>query len=296
MLRQFFGRGNRRTGVSLSELYAMHYGKVSDKWAMYLDVYGRIFGEYRERPVSLLEIGIQNGGSLEIWSQYFYNAEILIGCDINPGCLALSYDDSRISVIVGDANSDSVLSDVIKKSKAFDIIVDDGSHISEDIVKSFFRYFPLVTEGGVYVAEDLHCSYWEAYHGGLFDPSSSISFFKLLADVVNIQHWGIEMSPKDLLAAFNCPEDFTVSIFEQIHSVEFVNSMCVVRKKSSTCNVLGHRVIAGEIEQVVGGLRNLHGTTCPKHSQINNKYSVRPEATVKVIDSWQTAVHYNPRS
>ena len=56
---------------SLRQLYDEHTGKVSDKWALYLEVYDRAFGPYRERPVSLVEVGVQNGGSLEIWSRYF---------------------------------------------------------------------------------------------------------------------------------------------------------------------------------------------------------------------------------
>ena len=56
---------------SLFELYREHQGKVSDKWSIYLSEYDRLFSSYRDRPVRMLEIGIQNGGSLEIWSKYF---------------------------------------------------------------------------------------------------------------------------------------------------------------------------------------------------------------------------------
>ena len=48
-----------------------HKGKISDKWNLYLDIYERIFCSLRNKPISLLEIGIQNGGSLEIWASYF---------------------------------------------------------------------------------------------------------------------------------------------------------------------------------------------------------------------------------
>ena len=69
-------------GTSLRDLYSTHSGKVSDKWSTYLDEYERIFSEYRDKPVRLLEIGVQNGGSLEIWRQYFPNAELILGCVI----------------------------------------------------------------------------------------------------------------------------------------------------------------------------------------------------------------------
>ncbi len=95
-------------GTSLRDLYSTHSGKVSDKWSIYLDEYDRIFSEYRDKPVRLLEIGVQNGGSLEIWRQYFPNAELILGCDINPACGQLTFDDEKIAVVVGDANTDEV--------------------------------------------------------------------------------------------------------------------------------------------------------------------------------------------
>jgi O-antigen biosynthesis protein len=131
---------------SLHQLYTEHTGKVSDKWSLYLSEYDRLFNSYRDKPIRLLEIGIQNGGSLEIWSKFFKNASALIGCDINPDCELLNYDDSRIEIIIGDANSPEVRERLLQLSPQFDIIVDDGSHLSSDIIKSFALYFPLVAE------------------------------------------------------------------------------------------------------------------------------------------------------
>ena len=90
---------------TLHQLYAEHTGNVSDKWSLYLTEYDRLFNDYRDKPIRLLEIGIQNGGSLEIWSKYFSNAVALIGCDINPDCARLSYDDPHIGCVIGDANA-----------------------------------------------------------------------------------------------------------------------------------------------------------------------------------------------
>lgn len=245
---------------TLHQLYAEHTGKVSDKWSLYLTEYDRLFDDYRDKPVRLLEIGIQNGGSLEIWSTYFSNASALIGCDINPDCARLSYDDPCIGVIVGDANAPEVRERVFQRSPQFDIIIDDGSHLSSDIIKSFALYFPHVVEDGVFIAEDLHCSYWGQFEGGLFDPYSSLSFFKRLADVISHEHWGIPKARADILRGiftkYGCEVD--AEALSQVHSVEFINSMCVVRKAPTADNGLGRRVIAGSIELVVPGHRELH--------------------------------------
>lgn len=107
---------------TLDQLYATHTGKVSDKWSSYLTEYERFFSEYRDKPVRLLEIGVQNGGSLEIWSQYFTNARKFIGCDIDPACAQLRYDDPRIAVVIGDANSDAAQDAILEQSKEFDTV------------------------------------------------------------------------------------------------------------------------------------------------------------------------------
>ena len=238
---------------TLQQFYEAHEGKVSDKWKLYLEEYDRLFGAFRDKPINLLEIGIQNGGSLEIWAKYFEQANHIVGCDINEDCAALKFDDPRISVVVGDANSDVAQSQVVVKSSDFDLIIDDGSHRSSDIIKTFSRYFRHIVDGGLFVAEDLHCSYWREFEGGLFHPFSAISFFKRLADLINYEHWGIDQSKRELVLSFaqEYQVDFDEQIFDRVHSIEFVNSMCIVRALPHSHNVLGHRRIAGQIESVV---------------------------------------------
>jgi hypothetical protein len=153
---------------TLKKIYAEHTGKVSDKWSLYLEEYDRIFKEYRQKSLNMLEVGVHNGGSLEIWAKYFHNGQHFVGSDINPECSKLLFDDARITVVIGDINSDKTQKDIKSIVSSFDIIIDDGSHISSDIVKKFAKYFPLLNDEGLFVVEDLHCSYLEEFEGGLF--------------------------------------------------------------------------------------------------------------------------------
>ncbi len=235
---------------------------MSDKWSLYLDEYDRLFSSMRDRPVRLLEIGVQNGGSLEIWSQFFPKAQAIVGCDINPDCERLTYDDPRVGVIVGNANDPQTQQLILQRSRQFDIVIDDGSHLSSDIVKTFALYFPHLAEGGIFIAEDLHCSYWDKFEGGLYHPYSSITFFKRLADVINHEHWGM---PKDrgeilrgIFGKYGC--ELSEESLALIHSVEFINSMCVVRKSPAAKNGLGQRVISGTLELVVPANKEWSGT------------------------------------
>jgi glycosyltransferase involved in cell wall biosynthesis len=272
---------------SLFDLYSEHQGKVSDKWSIYLAEYDRLFSSYRDRPVRMFEIGIQNGGSLEIWSKYFPGAEALVGCDINPDCAKLTFEDPRINVVVGDANTDATETEILTRSPNFDLIIDDGSHTSGDIVKSFARYFRHLRQGGIFVAEDLHCSYWSNFEGGLYFPYSSISFFKRLADIVNHEHWGIEKERKFILQGFakQFETDFDESDLAEIHSIEFFNSVCVVHKRSPQYNVLGERFIAGENELVVSGHHGFSGSSLSTQSQTGNPWS---EMVVAPEENWES--------
>lgn len=266
---------NPQKQQTLEQLYALHRGKVSDKWSSYLGEYDRTFSSLRNNPVRLLEVGVQNGGSLEIWSKYFINAQNIIGCDINPKCAELEYADKRISVIVGDINSDSTEKEIKNKSTTFDIIIDDGSHRSSDIVKTFARYYPYLTNGGIYIAEDLHCSYWQKWDGGLFAPHSSMAFFKQISDIINHEHWGTSHSCEDFLRKtldiHHCQID--ENILKSIQSIMFCNSLCIIRKESPSINNLQERFIAGNIAKVSVDILGLHKSISPKRDESSNPWS-----------------------
>ncbi|MFD2056919.1 hypothetical protein ACFSQT_28715 [Mesorhizobium calcicola] len=261
---------------SLRDLYDAHSGKVSDKWSTYLDAYDRIFLDYRNRPVRLLEIGVQNGGSLEIWPRYFPNSELILGCDIDVACSGLIFDDKKIAMVIGDANTDEVEQRIVEKSATFDIIIDDGSHKSSDIVRSFARYFPHLSDGGVYIAEDLHSSYWRELEGGLYDPLSSMSFFKRLLDVLNHEHWGLPRVRADVLATFadRYETEFGEDSLASVHSVEFLNSLCIITKRPNRENVLGARNVQGGVALADRRMVRLDGTTSEAIDQAGNPWSL----------------------
>ena len=258
----------------LKDLYRDHSGKVSDKWSLYLDLYDEKLNNYRLLPIKLFEIGILNGGSLEIFAEYFTKAKLILGCDIDTKCEQLKYKNSNIKLIIGDANKQEIKDKITKYSK-FDIIIDDGSHNSIDVVSSFSNYFNHLEEGGLYIIEDLHCSYWQEHGGGLFYPISSINFFKKLIDILNYEHWGVEKKKDWLLKGFSTNYKIEVSNiqFDQIHSIEFINSMCFITKKKSDYNVLGKRIITGVDATVVEDRKKLDNTKSETLNQSSNPWS-----------------------
>ncbi|MEO7547854.1 MAG: class I SAM-dependent methyltransferase [Ramlibacter sp.] len=269
---------------SLRQLYDIHVGKVSDKWSSYLEVYDRVLGMYRSTPVRLLEIGIQNGGSLEIWAKYFETAQTLIGCDINPDCAKLAYADPCIHVLVGDAGTSEILQRVTALSPLLDIVIDDGSHQSRDMVRNFSLYFPQLADGGVFIAEDMHSSYWSQFGGGLSHPYAGMTFYKQLADVIHAEYWGVPKDGRDLLAKtlqfHECDIDSTV--LSHVHAIEFRNSMVIVTKRAPAENTLGSRVVGGQTASVWHEVVDLRGSTResylshPVFDQSSNRWNTEP--------------------
>lgn len=284
--------------MSLNKLaseYARHNGKVSFRWSSYLPVFERSLLQYRDQPISMLEIGVLNGGSLELWGKYFSNAKLIFGCDTNPDCANLKFEDPRIHLLIGDATQEDVIDRLALLSSKFDLVIDDGSHRSMDIIRSFVHLFPRLTSDGLYVVEDLHASYWDQYEGGLYHPYSSMSFFKRLADVINHEHWGVACARSKPLEgiANHLGISFDEQMLASLHSIEFVNSMCLIRKKPSDGNSLGQAVIAGDTESVVKGHLPIRGTTYSFNkdfSQERNAWTNLPQPPEELVISLQAEI------
>ena len=232
---------------NIESIHRNQRGKVSDKWSSYLPVYDRLFAPYRDLPLSLLEVGVQNGGSLEVWSRYFARARKIVGCDINPRCADLRYADPRIAVVVGDINTEETYLAIAEHSARFDLIIDDGSHLSQDVLATFVNYFPFLNPGGLFVVEDTHTLYWQSYQGGLLKENTAIAFFKLLADLVNYEHWENGQSIAQLFSSFFDSAHLPAFLAEGwIDAIEFRNSMVAVSKSERPSHAkLGERLIAG---------------------------------------------------
>lgn len=233
--------------MTLTELVARHQGKILDKWSSYLRIYEELFSPVRDEPVRLLEIGVQNGGSLELWAAYFRNAAEIVGCEIDAQRASLSFSSPNIRLVIGDACRDVTVQEVLKGGSGFDVIIDDGSHRPGDVIAAFSRYFSHLKPGGRYVIEDLHSSYWCDYGGELEHPHSAISFLKLLVDVVNFDHWHLKAERSDILRKIRKRYGvvFADADLEAIASIQFYDSLCVVRKSEGESG-LGTRIVVGD--------------------------------------------------
>lgn len=133
----------------------------------FLELYKKYFSAYADLPIRMLEIGVQHGGSIELWRNSFPKWEVF-GLEINP-----IYAGDNI--VIGDQSDKSTL----EKLGKFDVIIDDGGHKMSQQQTSFDVLFRAMNPGGLYVIEDLHTSYWSTF---LDQKLTTMQFLRDLTD------------------------------------------------------------------------------------------------------------------
>lgn len=171
--------------MSLWPQFLNHSGRTVHKWTHYFPAYERHFKRFQNQSLVFLEVGCGQGGSLQMWKEYFGPYAEIIGIDIRPECVA--FEESQIKVRIGDQSDKTFLDAIIAEFGAPDIILDDGSHVMSRIVSTFRHLYPRMSASGVYFVEDLHTAYWDAYEGGLGRPGSFVELSKHLMDELNAE-------------------------------------------------------------------------------------------------------------
>ena len=129
--------------------------------AFYSCAYNDTFLSLREDIKLLFEIGVNRGGSVRVFKEYFPNA-LIVGLETNKNCVV---NEDRIAIEIGDATDKSFINNILTKYNKPDIVIDDGSHKSKDIKTSFKLLYPHTKTS--YVIEDLGTqtkSFQEGYY------------------------------------------------------------------------------------------------------------------------------------
>ncbi len=173
--------------VSRPETYFLtNEGRRMDKWLHYFDIYERHFSSYRGAKVNIIEFGVSHGGSLRMWRDYFGQQARITGVDIDSRCASLAEDG--IDVVIGDQENRAFLNDLAAKVGEIDIVIDDGGHTMAQQIATFEELWPRIRDGGIFLVEDLHTSYWPQYGGGYKRPGTFVEYAKNLVDQQNAWH------------------------------------------------------------------------------------------------------------
>jgi hypothetical protein len=221
--------------LSSDELYKIwRTATGGQKWSQYFSVYQEIFGPYRTQPVRLLEIGVFRGASLRMWKHYFSHPDaVMVGIDIEKECAQFGDPAQGRHIRIGSQTDSAFLAGVVREFGPFDIIIDDGSHCSADIIASFNSLFDSgLKSGGTYFVEDLHANYWTRWR------TSRTGFIDMCKDLVEHMHAHYRaVSPKELF--IRRPSDHRMEFIEvplittMIREIRFFDSMVAIHKQNA---------------------------------------------------------------
>lgn len=142
-----------KSGGDLHKVYQKHKAPAGfgDKGTLhhYIDTYNSLFSKFKNKPCTLLEIGVFHGHSLRMWREFLPKARI-IGIDIQKPTLDIKGCEFHLC----SQDDEATLNRIFKNIK-FDIIIDDGSHLLEHQIITHKIMFPKVNTGGLYVIEDV---------------------------------------------------------------------------------------------------------------------------------------------
>jgi len=133
------------------------YDTDKDTDHSYIYPYDRMFEKYKEKTISLLEIGNNGGDSIRLWNDYFDKVQIL-GIEINDlkDLDEINAQHENINLHTKtDAYSDATIDLFYKNDHKFDIIIDDGSHRPEHQAFAVIKWMPFLKDGGLFVIEDI---------------------------------------------------------------------------------------------------------------------------------------------
>jgi len=148
--------------MSLEEI-ADHSRTDKNTTHSYLPLYQNLLVNKKETAKNVLEIGILNGGSIKLWSDFFTNATVygLDIIDINKVWENIKNNERIILYTSTDAyNSDFFINNFILKNIKFDFILDDGPHTLESMKKFINLYSQVMTEDGILIIEDVQNIDW----------------------------------------------------------------------------------------------------------------------------------------
>ena len=190
---RLFGQGD------LMKFWLFEKHRCINKWVHYFSIYERWFSPYRGKEIVFVEVGVENGGSAQMWKNYFGKGVKIVGVDINPNCNLI--EDEQITVEIGSQGDKNFWRAFKEKYPRVDILLDDGGHIPREQITTFREMFPHIKDGGIYICEDCHTSYWDTIgtnirtgeevlvqKGGVSVEGTFIEFTKQLIDELNAFH------------------------------------------------------------------------------------------------------------
>ena len=194
----------------------------SYKWNHYFKIYDKYFKKFIGKKPVVLEIGVAEGGSLEMWNYYFDNECTIYGLDISKDTLDIpkKLGVSNIKINIGDQGDPKFWKEYLKDKPKFDIVIDDGGHTMKQQIITYESIYDHISDDGIYLCEDTHTSYYEGWGGGNIGS-------------VNYKNSFIEYSKNwiDQINSYHIPECNDFKFRKITNSIHFYDSIVILEKE-----------------------------------------------------------------
>ena len=194
--------------------------KYSIKWSNYFEIYANILNKYINKKVTLVEIGVGNGGSLFMWKKFLGKKANIIGVELNPEAKKL--EKYGFKIFTGDQSDPTFWKSFYKKIKKIDILIDDGGHTNLQQITSLMESFNHINNNGIIIVEDTHTSYMN--YKGFKNPSRN-SFINFSTNIIENIHRRNPMLKKKMN-----------QISDKVYSIEYYDSIVVINIKNKNLN------------------------------------------------------------
>lgn len=185
------------------------------KWVHYFDIYEKHFSRLIGKSPVILEIGVAQGGSIDMWNHYFDGDCTIYAIDIDPRCKRFEKDN--VKIFIGDQGDPNFWEHFKENVPKLDLVLDDGGHKMNQQITTYECLFDHIKDDGTYMCEDTHTSYMPNYGGGVEKPGTFIEYTKKLIDLLHVYH----ADATRLVPSFR----------KKAHSITFYDSIVVIEKK-----------------------------------------------------------------
>jgi hypothetical protein len=189
-----------------------HEGRLVFKWGHYLEIYETFLMRWKDRNTRILELGVSHGGSLQLWRKYLGPAARIAGIDIDP---QTNFSEPNTRVFLGSQDDQLTLHKAVEWLGGIDVVIDDGSHVVRHQNTSLDYLFPRLSDGGIYICEDLHTNYWGEYGGSYRRRDTFIERMKSAVDDLN--HWHHQFGTGDRAIGGNA---FGIHFYDSVIVIE----------------------------------------------------------------------------
>jgi hypothetical protein len=192
----------------------------SIKWDNYFEIYENCLKKFVNKNITLVEIGIGNGGSLFMWRNFLGKKAKIIGIELNPE--AKKFEKYGFKIFTGDQSDPTFWENFYNENGKIDILIDDGGHTNLQQITTLMESVENINSGGVILIEDTHTSFMN--YKGFKNPSKN-SLINFTTNIIENLHRRNPMIKKKM-------NNFS----KKIYSIEYFDSIVLLNINKKKLN------------------------------------------------------------